>query len=103
MEKPKKPPRPYIDKEFPEISGKEFWFAPSPPSPSPYQNVEMREIEEIEEEERAELSLKQGRKRKGAPFTPEKQKGNQEPNLRVIKPKSLLRSKTNIPSPPLLL
>ena len=53
MEKPKQPPRPFIDKEFPEISGEELWFTPSPPSPSPYQNVEMREVEEIKEKKKS--------------------------------------------------
>ena len=56
----------------------------------------MEELEEIEE--MPKLLLKQGKKRKGALITPEKEKENQEPEKRVIKllPKPI---KANIPSP----
>ena len=52
MAKPKKPPRPFIDKEPIEKSGGELWSTPSPPSPSPYsprKDIEMGEVGEIED------------------------------------------------------
>ena len=98
MEKPKKPPRLYIDKEFPETSSEELWFTPSPPFFSFYQNVKIKKVEKIKKEERVKLFLKQRKKRKGAPSILKKQKRNQEPNIRVIKPKPLPKS-TNVMEP----
>jgi len=83
--KPFKPLRPKKTKELfigeKPIKGNQevFWSAFSlPPSPSPYlykdKNIEMEEIEEVKEI--AKLVLKQGRKRKNAPVTPEKEKKN---------------------------
>jgi len=94
--KPPKPPRPKKTKE-PSI-GEEpikrnqevFWSASSslPFSLSPClykdKDIEMEEMEEVKEI--AKLVLKQGRKRKGALVTPEKEKKNWEPEIRVIQP-----------------
>ena len=58
----------------------------------------MEEPEEIEEIPR--LLLKQGRKRKGPPITPKKERENQETKIRVVKLLPKL-TKANIPLSPL--